>query len=195
MLKDLILFPSNSVLYPQGILSPHILEPQHLLMVSDCCRQQQPFVSISFKENYKANANYPFNKIGTLAYIINFDMPVTTILEINCRGRQKAFIHSSRMQKNGLLRGEVEILPSPPFQKTPQEYQVLAKILKKHIQRDGMEKYTRYLQEDWENADWLGCRVGELLPIDQQLHYELFIMEPLERLESLRKIMKNNGWI
>ncbi len=192
---ELTLFPLNNVLYPDGILSLKILEPRHLSMVSHCCRQQKPFVAISLKETNNTDKLELFNQIGTLATIINFDMPSTSLLEIKCRGKEKAKIISHQMQENGLIIGQIKSLPLPSVMEIPFKYQHLVNILENHLQRDGMEKYTQYLKEDWNNPDWLGCRLSELLPIKQQQHYDLFIMEPLERLEKLKGIMKNKGWI
>lgn len=195
MLTDLTLFSLNGVLYPNGILSLRILEPRHLSMVSHCCRQQKPFVAVSLKNNNNNDYFETLNNVGTLANIINFDMPSNNILEIKCRGKEKVKIINHAIQKNGLLLGKVKPLPVFQNEKIPAEYQILIKILKTHIQRDGMEKYTHYLKEDWKNADWVGCRLSELLPIEQQQHYELFMMQPLNRLKKLKEIMESKGWI
>ncbi|MCK5813075.1 MAG: LON peptidase substrate-binding domain-containing protein [Cocleimonas sp.] len=195
MSTELTLFPLNNVLYPGGRLSLRILEPRHLSMVSHCLRQQKPFIATSLKENNDTECAELFNKIGTVAQIINFDMPSTGILEITCRGQGKARIINYQAQKNKLTIGQIEQLPITNIKKLPEEYQVLSNILKNHLQRDGMEKYACYLEEDWGNSDWVSCRLSELLTINQQQHYELFMLEPLQRLCQLKEMMKNNGWI
>ncbi len=192
---ELILFPLNNVLYPEGILSLQILEPRHLSMVSHCCREQKPFVAISLRETNNSDKLALFNPIGTLATIINFDMPSTNLLKIKCRGKEKAKIISHQTQENGLIIAQIKSLPPPSATEIPAKYHFLIHILEHHLQRDGMEKYRQHLEEDWDNSDWLGCRLSELLPISQQQHYALLIMEPLERLEKLKEIMKNKGWV
>jgi Lon protease-like protein len=102
---------------------------------------------------------------------------------------------SCQIQENKSTIAKIEPFPSVKVKKLPEKYEVLSHILKHHLQRDGMEKYTQYLEEDWDNADWISCRLSELLPINQQQHYELFILEPVERLCQLKKMMKNKGWI
>ena len=195
MSTELTLFPLNNVLYPEGRLSLRILEPRHLSMVSDCFRQQKPFIAASLKQNNQKDCAELFNKIGTITQIINFDMPSTGILEIICRGEGKARIISCQIQENKSPIAQIDPFPIAKKNKLPEKYQVLSRILKHHLQREGMEKYTQYLEEDWENSDWISCRLSELLPINQQQHYELFILEPVERLCQLKKIMKNKGWI
>ncbi len=192
---ELILFPLNNVLYPEGILSLQILEPWHLSMVSHCCREQKPFVALSLKETDNNDQLTLFNQIGTLATIINFDMPSTNLLKIKCRGKEKARIINHQTQENGLIIAQIKSLPPPPVMEIPVQYQFLIHILENHLQRDGMQKYIQHLEEDWDNPEWLGCRLSELLPINQQQHYELLIMQPLERLKKLKDIMKNKGWI
>jgi Lon protease-like protein len=164
-------------------------------MVSDCFRQQKPFIAASLKENDQADCDELFHQVGTITQIINFDMPTTGILEIICRGEGKARIMSCQIQENKSTIAKIEPFPSVKVKKLPEKYEVLSHILKHHLQRDGMEKYTQYLEEDWDNADWISCRLSELLPINQQQHYELFILEPVERLCQLKKMMKNKGWI
>jgi Lon protease-like protein len=190
MLTELTLFPVNSVLYPGGLLTLRIIEPRHISMVSDCTRNEKPFIAASLIENTEDTSSTPFNEIGTLAYIVDFDMPSAGILEISCRGRETADIIRYRTDPSGLIIAQVEKLPSIKVFALPRKYQVLKDVLKSYTEREGMKRYKQELEEDWDNPDWLGYRLSEILPIGRQQHYELLIMEPLERLFQIKKLLK-----
>ena len=192
---ELTLFPANSVLYPGGLMTAQVIEPRDLSMVSDCSRNEKPFFMVSLIDNAEYTDSTLFNEIGTneigtLAYIIDFDMPSTGILEISCRGRERASLIDYRTRANGLIIAHVEQFPAVKKLKLPRKYQVLQDVLKSYTERSGMERYREELEEDWDNPDWLGCRLSEILPIDRQQHYELLIMQPLERLFHIKKLLK-----
>jgi Lon protease-like protein len=190
MLTELTLFPVNSVLYPGGLLTLRVIEPRHISMVSDCTRNKKPFIVASLIENTKDTGSASFNKIGTLAYIVDFDMSSMGILEIRCRGRETADIIRYRTEPGGLIIAQVKKLPLMKAFALPRKYQVLKDVLKSYTEREGMRRYKQELEEDWDNPDWLGYRLSEILPIDRQQHYELLIMKPLERLCQIKKLLK-----
>lgn len=195
MLQELALFPLNNVLFPSGILSLKIFEPRYLSMVSDCLRNDKPFLTVLIKEGQETGNAAAFHKRGTLAKIINFDQHSNGLLEISCRGLTMAEVINYRVQKDQLIIGQVEQHPSPEKSLLPLQYNNLIHFLKGLINRDGMDKYRQYLEEDWNNSEWVSCRLSEVLPLPQHQHYELLMMQPLERLELLNKIMTNNNWI
>lgn len=195
MPHELALFPVRSVLYSGGVFSSQIIEPRYQSMVSDCSRNKKPFIAASFIKHPKNENVATFNEIGTLAHIIDFDRDDSTVLNIICRGGETVRLIDSRTQKDGLMLGQIEKLPSITRCKLPRKYTILRAILKNYILRDGAKKYAHYLEEDWENPDWLSCRLSEILPIDRQQHYELLIMEPLERLSHIKQCLKNINWL
>jgi Lon protease-like protein len=190
MPTELTLFPVNSVLYPNGFLTVPIIKPHELAMVSDCSRNEKPFIVVSRIDKTENTDSTPFNEIGTLAYIINFDMPSLGILEISCRGRETAKIIRYKTRADGLIMAQIEPFSSIENLKLPRKYQVLQDVLRSYTERDGMKRYKEELEEDWDNPDWLGCRLSEILPVDRQQHYELLIMEPIERLFQIKKLLK-----
>jgi Lon protease-like protein len=195
MPHELALFPVPNVLYSGGVFSSRIIEPRYQSMVSDCFRNDKPFIAASFIKHSKNENIATFNEIGTLATIIDFDRDDSTLLEIICRGSETVHLIHYRTQKDGLMLAQIEKLPLITRCKLPRKYIILRTILKNYIIRDGAKKYAHYLEEDWENPDWLGCRLSEILPIDRQQHYELFIMEPLERLSHIKQFLKNINWL
>ncbi|MCK5916967.1 MAG: LON peptidase substrate-binding domain-containing protein [Cocleimonas sp.] len=187
---ELILFPANSVLYPGGATTVQIIEPRDLSMVSDCTRNEKPFIALSHSDNTKNKDSRSFNEIGTLAYIVDFNMPSAGVLEIICRGREMARLIRYRARPDGLIIAQVEPLPLLEIFRLPRKYEVLKDVLRSYIEREGMGRYKEELEEDWDNPDWLGCRLSEILPIDRQQHYALLIMKPLERLFHIKKLLK-----
>ncbi|MCK5811252.1 MAG: LON peptidase substrate-binding domain-containing protein [Cocleimonas sp.] len=190
MLTELTLFPVNSVLYPNGLMTIKVIKPCDLLMVSDCTRHEKPFVVVSRIDQTENINSTPFNDIGTLAYMVDFDMPRSGILEMRCRGRAMVNIRRYKTRTDSLIIAQIESLPAIETFKLPKKYQVLQEVLRSYIAREGMSRYKEELEEDWDNPDWLGCRLSEILPVDRQQHYKLLIMEPLERLFQIKKLLK-----
>ncbi|HFC92137.1 MAG TPA: hypothetical protein ENJ51_04920 [Leucothrix mucor] len=190
MPTELTLFPVNSVLYPNGLMTVRIIKPHELSMVSDCSRNEKAFMMASRIDKAENTDSTPFNEIGTLAYIVDFDMPSSGILEISCRGLERAKITCYKTRADGLIITQIERLPSIKYFKLPRKYQVLQEVLRSYTERDGMQRYKEELEEDWDNPDWLGCRLSEILPVSRQQHYELLVMEPLERLFQIKKLLK-----
>jgi Lon protease-like protein len=195
MPQELTLLPIPSVLYSGGVFTLRIIEPRYHSMVSDCFRNKKPFIVASSVKYSKNQTFASFNEIGTLAHIIDFDSDKATLLKIICRGSEKVRIIQYQTKKNGLILAEIEKLPSVTQHKLPKKYHILSTILKNYMMRDGAENYAKYLEEEWDNLDWLSCRLSEILPIDRQQHYELFIMEPLERLRHIKQFLKNINWL
>jgi Lon protease-like protein len=159
-------------------------------MVSDCTRHDKPFVVVSRIDKTENRDSTLFNDIGTLAYMVDFDVPHLGILEMRCRGREMANIIRYKTRTNNLMIAQIKRLPPIETLKLPKKYQVLQEVLQSYIAREGMSRYKAELEEDWDNPDWLGCRLSEILPVDRQQHYQLLIMEPLERLFQIKKLLK-----
>ncbi len=190
MPTELTLFPANSILYPNGLMTITVIKPCDLSMISDCSRNDKEFIMASRMDKTENTNSMPFNEIGTLAYIVDFDMPSSGILEISCRGQERAKITRHKTRADGLIMAQIERFTPRKALKLPRKCQVLQEVLRNYIERDGMQRYKEELEEDWDNPDWLGCRLSEILPVSRQQHYELLIMEPLERLFQIKKLLK-----
>ena len=190
MVTELTLFPVKSVLYPNGLMTIKIIRPCDFSMVSDCTRHDKPFVMVSRIDKTENIDTMPFNNIGTLAYMVDFNMPRLGVLEMSCRGREKVNITTYKIHSDDLITAQIEQLPPVERFKLPRKYQMLQQVLRNYIAREGMSRYKEELEEDWDNPDWLGCRLSEILPVDREQHYKLLIMDPLERLFHIKKLLK-----
>src|SRR4029078_10121913 len=84
------IFPLNTVLFPGGLLPLKIFEQRYIEMTKSCLRDERPFGVCMITEGNEAaqpdGTTPQFASVGTLARIINFDMPQLGILHVQTQG-------------------------------------------------------------------------------------------------------------
>ena len=102
-------------------------------------------------------------------------------------GRERFRLHSSTAQDNGLVLGQVEMERVRPARPLAEEWQSLLEVLASleqhpHVQRLG-------IHADHADAWQVGSVLAQLLPVQEDLKYELLEMEELnpflQRLDEL----------
>src|SRR5947209_12796334 len=90
------LFPLHTVLFPGGILPLRIFEQRYITMVKACLAQESTFgVCLITKGDEvlrgaeTAHAAPQFARIGTMARIVEWDMPQLGILHVRTEGLQR----------------------------------------------------------------------------------------------------------
>jgi Lon protease-like protein len=108
-------------------------------------------------------------------------------LGITVTGKQRFRILESTVEPNQLRIAEVELLPNPKAPALPEKYQHLVHLLERVLGELGHPYIT--LETDYTNADWVGARLVELLPLEleqkQRLLLEDDALQRLARLEQL----------
>ena len=95
----------------------------------------------------------------------------------------------TRIAANGLIRADVEITPTPDKRPIAPEFGLLNSILGRLIEQAG-DQLPQAMREPVDDADWLACRLAELLPLSLQERQILLEMdEPEQRLEELLQIL------
>ena len=189
MLKNISLFPLNTVLFPDGILPLRIFEARYLDMVSESLRNESPFgVSLISKGN-EVGSPAECCSIGTFANIIDWEKGEDGILGITVQGGKRFRIIDKRVRKNNLLEGDIEIMEDDDDEELPVEYQLLSDLLRQIA--DKFELPYLSDKEKYLDAGWVGCRLAELLPFkldDKQLLLE--INDPVNRLEHIQSMLQ-----
>jgi len=141
--------------------------------------------------NNPEDSNRPANhmRVGTTAEICDFSTLDDGLLGITAHGRQKFIINKTRMRDNGLLMAEVELLDETDLIDMPDEYSVLSMITGRFMEQAG-SNYPSFQPQHLQDANWVGYRLAELLPLDiNEKQVLLQISDPLERLQTLLEVL------
>lgn len=183
------LFPLSTVLFPGGRLPLRIFEQRYIDMVRDCSVNGSHFgvCLLNIPEDNQHRATHL--KLGTTAEICDFSTLDDGLLGIVAEGRQKFLIQSTSMRDNGLLMADVEILDEGDTVDVPEQFSVLSMIVGRFMEQLG-DQYPDFHPAQLQDAHWLGYRLSELLPLENDEKQVLLQLgDPLERLQALLDTM------
>ena len=181
--RELPLFPLNTVLFPGGPLPLKIFEPRYLDMISRCLREQAGFAVVLITGGDETAATASFAAIGTEASIVDFDRLEDGLLGISCIGRERVRVLEAWREADGLNRGRVIAIAADPVLPVPTAQAWLGEVVRR-VLPDASDVYRHV--ELRGDAAWVGNRLAEMLPLsltDKQALLEL--TDPLERLTAL----------
>ncbi len=181
--RELPLFPLETVLFPGGPLALKIFEPRYLDMVSRCLREHSGFVVVLITEGVATAAIASFAAIGTEARIVDFDSLDGGLLGISCVGCERVRVLEAWREADGMNRGRVTAIAADPVLAVPTPHVWLADVVRRVLPEAG-DAYRHVEMRD--DAAWIGNRLAEMLPLtlaDKQALLEL--TDPLERLSVL----------
>ncbi len=188
---EIPIFTLNTVLYPDSLLPLKIFEQRYMDMAKACMKDQLPFGVCLIQSGEEVGAPATPHGVGTLARIINWDMPQLGILQITARGEQRFLIEDSKVGANGLISAQVSVLSQDTAQSIPAEYAACQDVLRHIIEELGESHFTP-LQMD--NAAWVGYRLAEALPIKPSARQDLLEMnDSTTRLKILLAFLKRQG--
>ncbi len=186
---EIPLFPLRTVLYPDGPLPLRIFEQRYLDMISRCMKEDGPFGVVLIKDGAETGPAKVYD-MGTLARISDWYQGSDGLLGVTAVGQQRFRITASRRQDDGLLLGEIELLPKESATALPEVYQPLAEILAGVL--DDLGRLYEALPRHYDDAKWVSYRFAEILPIaPEQKQRMLESGNPLDRLAELRKVLES----
>lgn len=186
---ELPLFPLRTVLFPDGFLPLRIFEQRYLQMVRDCASADSGFGVCLILEGEEAISPVRPARVGTVADIVDWYTLEDGLLGVSAVGAERFLVHHTERQPDGLMLGQVELLPEPAHQPVPIAYSVLTQVLARFLEKVG-EQYPSYSDEKLDDASWVGYRLAELLPlaaIEKQQMLEL--NDPIRRLQDLLQVL------
>ena len=186
------LFPLNLVLFPGGVLPLRIFEPRYLTMIGECMKNGSAFgVVLSANESIKT-----FHSVGTLAQIEDFDQLEDGYLGVTCRGTERFNVLSHKLQDDQLIVAEIEIVQEPePEQDLPTNISQMTQFMRTLCDQEDLKEWASTLRPEWDNRDWLSCRLSELLPLSIESRQALLEMSCSQRLSQLSRVMQENKMI
>lgn len=183
------LFPLRTVLYPGGPLPLRIFESRYLDMISKCLKSDSPFGVLLIRSGSETGLASTYD-IGTLARITDWYQGSDGVLGITAVGEQRFRLLSSSRQADGLNTGQIEILGDVAGPTLPDEYKPLAQILSGVL--DDLGRLYESLDRNYDDADWVGYRFAEILPITaEQKQSCLEAEDPVRRLELMREVLES----
>lgn len=191
---ELPLFPLNTVLFPRGPLPLRIFEPRYVDMVRRCMREESCFGVVLVQGGGETGPVAGVAAVGTSARIVDFNLLKDGLLGITCRGERRFRLLRRWRLDDGLNMGEVEWLDpaaaaAGAATAVPPEHRHLADLLRRVLPELG-EVYAG-IEPRFEDADWVGARLVEILPIglaDKQACLEMD--DPIERLDVLSPLIR-----
>lgn len=185
---EIPIFPLNTVLFPDGALPLRIFETRYLDMVSRCLKEGQGFGVCLIKEGGETGPA-KVHMAGTLAEIGDWSRGDDGLLHILARGTRRFRVGALRSQADGLNLGEVEYFPEAAAAvPLPEARRPLAELLRQILQQLELTPQG----EGYGDADWVGYRLAELLPISlQQRQYLLELTDAEKRLEILATLVQS----
>jgi Lon protease-like protein len=192
---EIPLFLLNTVLHSDGRIELRVFEPRYMDMVKECLRADAPFGVCLIAQGEEVADPYAADAlphpVGTLAAIVDWDMPQLGILNIVAHGGQRFRILSSRVENNGLMRAHVELLPVPPVVPVPGDYARLVPMLRSLI--DALEDAPPQPHRFYDAA-WVADRWAELLPLPLPLRQQILEMDDgAARLDAIYRFLEEEG--
>jgi len=181
---QLPLFPLSTIVMPDGRLPLRLFERRYIDMVKDCFKNNTGFGVCLGRDSTDSDAPTEPYPMGTSVSLIDFDQGADGLLHIVAKGEQEFKVLTYSASNDGLIVGEVEMLPEKPATLMQLEDELLANKLELILSYldTTMKIGETYLQD----ADWICHRLLEVLPLAADAKFELLQMDSnRERLNTL----------
>jgi hypothetical protein len=188
--REILLFPLNTVLFPDGMLPLKVFEQRYIELTKACLRDNAPFGVCLIREGGEVGAAALPERVGCLATIVQWDMPHQGLFHLVARGGRRFRLIETRVGANQLIAADVELLPADP---AGNEVDALCGgILKTIIEKAGAGHFPVPLKLD--DADWVSYRLAEVLPLAGAEKQELLeIANAPARFQRLRQFLARLG--
>ena len=179
------LFPLQAVLVPGAVLGLRVFEPRYLDMVGECGRTGGGFGICLIAEGGEVGAPAVPAEYGTEALIEDFGTGDDGLLTLRVRGARRFRVLGTAARDNGLVEARVEWrAESPARLRLRPQHALLGTLLERIFDQVGRPPGIG--EPDFEDADWVGWRLLELLPMPEESRVDLLaIDDPHARLDGL----------
>jgi uncharacterized protein len=188
--REIALFPLHTVLFPGGLLPLRVFESRYMEMATACLREGIPFGVCLIREGREVGTPAVPHAVGCLARIMQWDMQQLGVLNITVRGERRFRVLERRVQRDGLIRSEIELLADEDDALVHEALAVCARVLKAIIDDGavaGIEAPLRF-----ESASWVSARLTEILPLPLAFKQQLLETDDSRRrLEALREALRD----
>ena len=197
-LADIAIFPLGSVLFPGGVLPLRVFEARYMDMVRDCMQRGAPFGVCLITRGREVGEAAEHEGVGCLATITDWDMQQLGLLQIRTRGGMRFRVIERRVQKDGLVRADLEPIADDPRVDVPEQFagcvRLVRRIVDDLVSREA-DPLNRMVAEpyDFESAAWVANRLCEFLPIPAAARQKLMeLPDPLARLALVHQYLQQH---
>jgi len=188
------LFPLQTVLFPRSMLPLRIFEARYMDMAKACLKTGDPFGVCLIREGAEVGAPAVPEAVGCLARIADCDMEELGILKVRAEGLERFRLRESRVEKQGLIVGEIERLEVEPAAPDAQGLADCALFLRKVFAAIGEERFAG--DPAYEDATWVGFRLAEVLPLRNDVRQKLLeLTDAALRLMVLHQFLRKQKLI
>lgn len=196
---ELPLFPLQTVLFPDGLLSLKVFEARYLDLIGSCLRERRPFGVVALKQGSEVRKaptdKVAFERLGTVAELIDVDSAQAGILQVRCRGTQRFDVKSSHQQSDGLWIAAAGAVPpdeaGPPPEAMHDTVRGLANAIAT-LKAQGAEPFLQPYRLD--SAGWVANRWCEILPISLAAKQKLMELPDAQmRLQLVDEFLRSKG--
>lgn len=189
---EMPIFPLGTVLFPGGVLPLKIFEQRYLDMTKACLRDGTPFGVCMIREGKEVGAPALPSSIGCIARIREWDMPQLGIFLLITEGTERFRLGDTRIDRSGLLIGEVESLPLVADAPPPPEFDPCVSMLKLIVEKIGEDKLPT--PACYDDPAWIAYRLAEFLPLESPARQRLLEMESADLLLGVvAKLLRQQG--
>ena len=185
--KDIPIFPLKSIILPGGQFPLRIFERRYLDMTRDCLKNNDGFIiALTKRDSDYISSVYDY---ASYVEIVDWSQLDGGLLGITVESKQIVKLSNCNLDECNLLKGDAEEVEYGVDYLVPQKYQILSKFYKKIYPE--IKAYIFHIKPKYNDANWLGFRLIECLPIELNDKADLISMqEPLDRLERILHIVK-----
>ena len=186
-LKNIPIFPLKSIILPGGQFPLRIFERRYLDMIKNSLKNDSGFVIALTKKD----ADYISSVHDYACYveIVDWSQLDGGLLGITVEGKKIVMLSNCELNEGNLLMGHAKEIESSIDHLIPAKYQILSKFYRKIYPE--IKAYIFHNQSKYNDANWVGFRLIECLPIQICDKADLIATnEPLDRLEKILHIVK-----
>ncbi|HQR04438.1 MAG: LON peptidase substrate-binding domain-containing protein [Proteobacteria bacterium] len=189
--REIPLFPLGTVLFPGGRLPLRIFETRYMDMAKASLRDKSPFGICLIAEGAEVGLPAVPHETGTLARIVQWDMPQFGVLEVMVEGGQCFDIVDRRVEPSRLQRARVTVRPAPAAEPVPERYARLTDMLRAIAGESGGHLPPPH---DFDNLHWVAYRLSERMPLPMLVRQQLLeLRESASRIEMVYRLLQQQG--
>lgn len=168
---EIPLFPLNTVLYPGGRLPLRIFEVRYVDMTKACLAEESVFGVCQILDGQEAGTPALSTEIGCTARITEWEVPGPGLFSLVTRGEQPFRVIERHVRSDGLIIGQVELLPPPEPQPLADEFKHLGQMVGEIVNKIGSKHFCPPIET--HDAVWVSYRLAEVLPLTVEQKLDL----------------------
>lgn len=162
------------MLFPGGRLPLRIFETRYMDMAKRCLRDGTPFGVCAIREGAEVGTPATPYEVGTLARIVQWDMPQLGLLQVVALGERRFRIVERSLQRDGLALARVTLLEEEADSPVPVASAHCARLLERLLER---EPDLFAAPHRLDSSAWVSARLAEVLPLPLEVRQSLLELD------------------